>query len=461
MSPSAWPRRAERITPHGRVQTSAPEAAGREHFAYIPRLARAYCAAVRDPKGITLMGTHPITRQQTSSSFADDAICPQTEGSNSLENSEGKTSPPPLQERLRGDEQNNSARKDTPTQGTIFTSTDVVPERVEPASTNTSENSENWAARFKSRVTVPPYYEDESCLIWNSDCREILPQLENIGQVVTSPPFNAGMEYEKTNWRTLRDFDLFTSSWVARAAEALRPGGWFCCEVQDMHISPEHPHALPGQKEQSCMGTHAKIILRLIECGMIFKASGVWDRGRWSGDASRLTCAPGSPALLVHHSNLLFARKYGGRPGAYDYPELDNMTKARWCRSVWPHVRPEALEGHPCVMPYDMAAAFIKCWSLEPDVICDPFMGSGTTPRAAKDLGRRAIGIEIEEKYAEIAARRLSQKVLDFGYVSERNFRIQKEGMDKVEGEEPPANQASLLDVPHTVSPTRKADKVR
>jgi len=72
-------------------------------------------------------------------------------------------------------------------------------------------------------------------------------------------------------------------------------------------------------------------------------------------------------------------------------------------------------QGHPCpkYLPFwkKLIAADVK-------VALDPFCGSGTTLRAAKDLGRSAIGIEIEEKYCEIAAKRLSQEVLQFGEVA-------------------------------------------
>ena len=74
-------------------------------------------------------------------------------------------------------------------------------------------------------------------------------------------------------------------------------------------------------------------------------------------------------------------------------------------------IKPSA-DDHPTPKPLSLMSLFVRLHSESGDLVLDPFMGAGTTLRAAKDLGRRAIGIEIEEKYCEIAAKRMGQETL-------------------------------------------------
>ena len=80
------------------------------------------------------------------------------------------------------------------------------------------------------------------------------------------------------------------------------------------------------------------------------------------------------------------------------------------------YIPQETNTPHPAPFPLALAKRAVETTPAE--VVLDPFCGSGTTLRAAKDLGRRAIGIEIEERYCEIAARRLQQSVLPLGEVA-------------------------------------------
>jgi len=222
------------------------------------------------------------------------------------------------------------------------------------------------AAYGAGLVSLPaPYYQDDAVTIYHGDCREILLHLPKVDLVLTDPPY--GMQYESA-WRTRSqrlggikgdaEFPLWVLDLEPRIATLV-----FCRwdNLRDMPVP---------------------------------KSFIVWDKQSHSmGD-------------LKHE----FGRQWEA-VAFYPGPDHAFIRRPTDVVSV-PRVPPAALV-HPTEKPVEALTPFIECHDAE--TILDPFMGSGTTIRAAKDLGRKAIGIELEERYCEIAAKRMAQEVFDFG----------------------------------------------
>ena len=104
---------------------------------------------------------------------------------------------------------------------------------------------------------------------------------------------------------------------------------------------------------------------------------------------------------------MIYERNGGTSYNLYSAYRMNNSLSASW-------VGDEFL-GHPSQKPIRLLVHLISEFTSKETLILDPFMGSGTTLRAAKNLGRKAIGIEIEERYCEIAAKRMAQSVMELG----------------------------------------------
>jgi site-specific DNA-methyltransferase (adenine-specific) len=211
---------------------------------------------------------------------------------------------------------------------------------------------------------IKPYYDQEGIVIYHGDCREILPQLEPVDLVLTDPPY--GIDYQSAR-RTehQRKDKIFGDKefplWLFEICTPLNALFVWC----RWDILPKIP--MP-------------------------KSFIVWDKGR--------------------HSMGNLEHEYGRQWEAIAfYPGIKHQFIKRPVDIIKAScVSPDKL-SHPNEKP---VAAILPLIKSHRGNILDPFMGSGTTLVAAKQLGRKAIGIEIEEKYCEIAVKRLAQKVLPF-----------------------------------------------
>ena len=242
-------------------------------------------------------------------------------------------------------------------------------------------------------MTLPaPYYADDAVTIYHADCRELLPLMPMIGGVVTSPPYNLG--YMSGGYANLAggyasyDDQMPQAEYECWQRDLIR-NCWSLLLDTGAIFYNHKPRIQGGVAWLPTILRPEYVPLRQIIIWA--RASGI----NWSE----------THLLPMHEWIMLFAKP------AFRFSKASSIVG-----DVWhiPQLQGNDRPDHPAPFPLLLAkrAVTLLNESSMDGAILDPFIGSGTTLRAAKDLGRKAIGIEIEERYCEVAAKRMSQSVM-------------------------------------------------
>ena len=220
-----------------------------------------------------------------------------------------------------------------------------------------------------------PYYQDDHVTLWHGDCLEHPEWWTGADVLVTDPPYGIAWTQKKGGYR----------------------GAGSQIDIRDAVAGDRSPAVRDAAL--AIWGTRPAVVF------------GSWRVARPPLTAHRLIWhkagqAPGpANSPFMSQDEEIYILGTGYRPSS---PPLRSVITTHEARSV-----EVARVGHPTPKPVPLMEMLIdRC---PPGTIADPFTGSGSTLVAAKALGRKAIGVELEERYCEIAARRLSQDVLDFG----------------------------------------------
>lgn len=223
-----------------------------------------------------------------------------------------------------------------------------------------------------------PYYEHNGITIYHGDCRDVLSLGFSAQACVTDPPYGMKDKSERAS--------RVSSTQLLHCAAGLAAKDWNRIHGDDQPFNP------------APWVTMAKCVL----FGAVHYSSRLPESRAW----------------------LVWDKRDGTTPddnADCDFAWTNLRGPARLYRQLWRGVCREGAENaeelqHPHQKPIAlMKWVILQCKLSEGETVLDPYMGSGTTLSAAKQLGLKAIGIEIEEKYCEIAAKRLAQEVIKFG----------------------------------------------
>lgn len=230
----------------------------------------------------------------------------------------------------------------------------------------------------------------------SSERMEELPD-NSVHLMVTSPPYNAGKEYDDD--LTLKEYLDFLSCVWKEAYRVLVPGGRACVNIANLGRKPYIP-------------LHSFIIKDMLDIGYLMRGEIIWNKASSSSPSTAWGSwqSAKNPTLRdVHEYILVFSKASFTRvnaPGKKSTIARDEFLE--YTKSVWTFDAEQARKiGHPAPFPVELPLRCIKLYTFENDVVLDPFIGSGATAIAALQSGRHYVGYEVRQDYVDLANKRI------------------------------------------------------
>lgn len=292
----------------------------------------------------------------------------------------------------------------------------------------------------------------ENKIICGDSVKELMKLPDRcIDIIVTSPPYNFGLDYkddknnDAVNWTDY--FSKLNEIWK-ECFRILKHGGRICVNTQ-----PLFSDYIPS---------HHVISKQLLDIGFIWKGEILWEKNNYNCKYTAWGSwkSPSMPYLKYTWEFVeIFCKESHKKEGVREGIDITGDEFKKWVYAKWsiaPERNMKEFE-HPAMFPEELVVRLLKLFSYKNDLVLDPFNGAGTTTKIAQKLERRYIGIDISKKYCEIAEERLKKDYQK--HIVQKTFEQRKENGEFTEKHRITSNYKILEDKKNAASQLQLLEK--
>lgn len=235
------------------------------------------------------------------------------------------------------------------------------------------------------------------------DSEKVLSRIPDntIDVILTSPPYNFGLEYDTSAVPDTQQWDSYfkkLSKIWKHCKRVLKPGGRLIVNIQ-----PLFSDYIPS---------HHIISRQLLDLGLLWKGEILWEKNHFNCKYTAWGSwkSPSMPYLKYTWEFIeVFCKETHKKVGSREFIDITGDEFKKWVYAKW-SITPERkmrAYNHPAMFPEELVERLLKLFSYKHDIVLDPFNGAGTTTAVAQRLDRRFIGIDISEEFCHIAEERL------------------------------------------------------